>query len=549
MTIATVTDRFSEAEIRHFYATGQWHTENLFDVLEAQAAANPDRAFVIDDVCSLTFAELRRRALRLAVGLKRRGIGCGDRVSAQVPNWAEFAIIAVALSRIGAILVPIMPIYRRDEVGYVLANAGVRLAICPESFKKFDYPAMYQQLRGELPALQDVVALRGTDTPENVLRFESLLADIEPAEAAAELGPDSGPDEPFVIVYTSGTTSRPKGCVHTFNTYACTSRLLAKAIAYTAEDVQFGPSPITHSTGLVTSVIMPLLYGASTYLMEAWEPERGIDQIRKRGCTAVVCATAFLQMIMEAYDPGTDDIASMRAWVCAGSPIPGSIVERATELFPDMRILSLYGRSENLTTTVCAVEDDPQRSVTSDGRALPLQSVKIVDELGGEVPRGQEGDIAFKGATHMLEYLGRPEETVALFTPDGYSRSGDLGFMDAEGYVRVTGRTKDIVIRGGLNISVREIEDLLTAHSGVHGVAVVGMPDPRLGEAVCCYLVPADPAAPPTLEEIKKYLLDAGLAIQKVPQRLEIVDELPMTATGKVQKHILRARIAAQLKA
>ncbi|MET8427929.1 AMP-binding protein [Nocardia sp. NPDC004860] len=549
MTIATVTDRFSEEEIRHFYATGQWHTENLFEVLDAQAAANPDRAFVIDDASTLTFAELRTQALRLAVGLRRRGIGRGDRVSAQVPNWSEFVVIAVALSRIGAILVPIMPIYRRDEVGYVLANAGVRLAICPQSFKKFDYLGMYQELRGELPELQDVVVLRGTDTQDNVLRFESLLADIESAEAAAELGPDAGPDAPFVIVYTSGTTSRPKGCVHTFNTYACASRLLGKALGYTADDVQFGPSPITHSTGLVTSVIMPLLHGASTYLMEAWEPRRGIAQIQKHGCTSVVCATAFLQMLMDAYDPGIDDISSMRVWVCAGSPIPGSIVERGTRLFPDMRILSLYGRSENLVTTVCTVDDDPRRSVTSDGHALPMLSVKIVDPAGAEVPHGQEGDIAFKGASHMLEYLSQPEETAALFTPEGYSRSGDLGFMDADGFVRVSGRTKDIVIRGGLNISVREIEDLLTAHSAVHGVAVVGMPDPKLGEAVCCYLVPADPAAPLTLEEIKKYLLDAGLAIQKVPQRLEIVEELPMTATGKIQKHILRARIAEQLEA
>lgn len=549
MTIATVTDRFSAEDIRHFYSTGQWQAENLFDFLEAQATANPDRLFVIDDASSFTYAEVRQRALRLAVGLKRRGIGRGDRVSAQLPNWAEFVVIAVALSRIGAILVPIMPIYRRDEVGYVLANAEVKVAICPQNFKKFDYLGMYQELRGELPGLQDVVVLRGTETPGDTLSYESLLADIESADAVAELGPDAGPDEPFVIVYTSGTTSRPKGCVHTFNTYACAARQLAKAIGYTADDVQFGPSPITHSTGLVTSVIMPLVHGATSYLMEAWDPHRGMTQIQKHGCTAVVCATAFLQMLMDAHDPATDGIATMRVWVSAGSPIPGSVVERGNQLFPDMRILSLYGRSENLVTTVCTVEDDPQRSVTSDGHSLPMHSVQIVNPAGEEVPRGQEGDIAFKGASHMLEYLGQPEETAALFTPEGFSRSGDLGFMDEDGYVRVTGRTKDIVIRGGLNISVREIEDLLTAHAGVHGVAVVGMPDPKLGEAVCCYLVPADPAAPLALDEIKKYLLDAGLAIQKVPQRLEVVEELPMTATGKIQKHLLRARIAEQLRA
>jgi cyclohexanecarboxylate-CoA ligase len=549
MTIATVTDRFSAADIQQFYATGQWQRENLFDILEAQTAAQPDRIFLTDDTSSLTFRELRDRALGLAVGLRRRGIGRGDRVSAQIPNWTEFVVISAALSRLGAILVPIMPIYRRDEVRYVLETAGVRLAICPGTFKKFDYLQMYRGLRDELPGVEEVVVLRGTDVPGDVVRFESLAVDIDPAQADAELGPDAGPDEPFVIVFTSGTTSRPKGCVHTFNTYACAARLLGKAFAYTADDVQFGPSPITHTTGLVTSVLMPLINGAASHLMEAWEPKRGMEQIRKHGCTAVVCATTFLQTLMDAYDPATDDIGSMRVWVSAGSPIPGAVVERATALFPAMRVLSLYGRSENLCTTVCTVDDDPYRSVTSDGRALPLQSVRIVDLDGNEVPRGEEGDIAYKGAMHMLEYLDQPEETAALFTADGYSRSGDLGNMDADGFVRVTGRTKDIIIRGGLNISVREIEDLLTAHPDVRAVAVVGMPDDRLGEAVCCYLVPWDPEQPVTLDEVKQHLLDAGLAIQKVPQRLEIAGELPMTATGKIQKHVLRARIAEQLEA
>ncbi|MCU1643044.1 MAG: Short-chain-fatty-acid--CoA ligase [Nocardia sp.] len=549
MTIASVTDRFSEEDIRHFYATGQWHRENLFDILEAQAAAQPDHVFLTDDTSSLTFRELRDRAVGLAVGLRRHGIGPGDRVSAQIPNWTEFATISAALSRLGAILVPIMPIYRRDEVRYVLDTADVRIAICPNSFKKFEYLEMYRGLRDELPGLAEIVVLRSTDVPTDVIRFESLVAEIEPAAAHAELGPAAGPDEPFLIVYTSGTTSRPKGCVHTFNTYACAARLLAKAFAYTAQDVQFGPSPITHTTGLVTSVILPLIHGAASHLMEAWDPKRGMDQIRKHGCTAVVCATTFLQMLMDTYDSETDDISSMRIWVAAGSPIPGNVVERATKLLPTMRVLSLYGRSENLSTTVCAVDDDPARSVTSDGRALPLQSVRIVDQAGNEVPRGEEGDIAYKGAMHMLEYLDQPEETAALFTANGYSRSGDLGQMDADGFIRVTGRTKDIVIRGGLNISVREIEDLLTAHPGVRAVAVVGMPDLKLGEAVCCYLVPLDPVHPLTLVEIKKYLLDAGLAVQKVPQRLEIANELPMTATGKIQKHILRTQIAEQLGA
>jgi cyclohexanecarboxylate-CoA ligase len=351
-----------------------------------------------------------------------------------------------------------------------------------------------------------------------------------------------------VIVYSSGTTSRPKGCIHTFNTMACGSRLLAEAFGYTADDVQFGPSPITHTTGLVTSVFLPLMHGAGSHLMAAWEPRAGVEHIRRFGCTAAVTATTFLQMLMDVYDPAEHDAGSMRLWVAAGAPISGSVVERARRLLPDCRVLSLYGRSENLTTTTCTVDDDPARSVTSDGRALPGSSVRIVDELGAEVPRGTEGDIAYRGPTHMLGYLGNPAETAALYTPEGYSRSGDLGVMDADGYVRVTGRLKDIVIRGGMNISVRQVEDLLTGHPGVAAVAVVGMPDERLGERLCCYLVPQPGHETITLEDVKAYLLAQELAIQKVPERLEVVDELPMTATGKIQKHVLRADIAGKLK-
>ena len=547
MTFATVSDRYTEGEIAEFYATGQWQKETLFELLEAQVDAQSERVFLTDDTTALTFGELRDRALGLAVGLKRLGVERGDRVSVQIPNWTEFGIIAVALSRIGAVIVPIMPIYRRDDVGYIVSNAGVRVSISAVSFKKFDYREMYLSLRDEVDSLETVVTLRGQDEIDGSVDLASLIVDIDPAAAAAELGDGVGPDDHFVIVYSSGTTSRPKGCLHTFNTLACGSRLLAKGFEYTPADVQFGPSPVIHTTGLVTSIILPMMHGAGSHIMESWEPKLGMEQIRQFNCTVAVSATTFLQMLMNEFDPERDDISSMRLWVAAGAPIPGTFVEHAGALFPKMRVLSLYGRTENVTTTMCVVSDEPARSVKSDGRPLPLQSVHIVDIDGNEVSRGEEGDIAYKGAMHMLEYIGKPTETAELFTPDGYSRSGDLGYMDEDGYVRVSGRTKDIVIRGGMNISVRHLEDLLSAHPAVRGVAAVGMPDERLGETVCCFLVPAPGHEPLTLVQIKDYLLGEGLAIQKVPERLEIVESLPTTATGKIQKHLLRKEIAARI--
>lgn len=548
MKFAQVTDRYTAEQIREFYDTGQWRPETLFELLEEQVRAQPDRAFLTDDTTALSFRELRDRALRLAVGLHRRGLRAGDRVTVQIPSWTEFGVITAALSRLGVVMVPIMPIYRHSEVAYITENAGARLAFVTDSFKKFDYVKMHEQLREGLPGLEGVVVVRGSGQPrEGVTALESLLGGVDPEAAAGEIGPGVGPDEPFVIVFSSGTTSFPKGCLHTFNTMGCGARILAQAWGYTPEDVQFGPSPVTHTTGLVTSILLPMIHGASSHIMESWDPVLGLEHIKQHGCTITVNATTFLQMVLDVYDPAVHDASSMRLWIAAGAPIPASVIRRAGEAFANMRVLSLYGRTENITTIMCTIEDDAERSLTSDGKVLPLQSVKIVDDAGYEVPRRQEGDIAYKGAMHMLEYIGKPVETAELFTPEGYSRSGDLGVMDEDGYVRVTGRTKDIVIRGGLNISVREVEDLLTAHPKVSRVAVVGMPDQRLGERICCYLVPSQGHHGLTLEEVKDYLLGQGLAMQKMPERLEIVDELPTTATGKIQKHVLRQMITEKV--
>jgi acyl-CoA synthetase (AMP-forming)/AMP-acid ligase II len=549
MKIPTVGDRYSPAEIGQYYAAGCWRTDTLGQLLARQADERGDKTFVTDGVLSLTYRELHEHSLRLAAGLRARGVVPGDRVAVQLPNWSEFAVIAAAIARLGAVMVPIMPIYRRDEVGYVLDDAGVSVAVTASVFKDFDYLGMYRALQAERPALRSVVVVRDDEaqTSDQVVTLAATTADVDPAAAAAGIGVPVGPDDPFVIVYTSGTTARPKGCVHTFNTYVSGAHALAVAFGYRESDVQFGPSPVTHTTGLVTSILLPMVSGAATHLMADWEPRRGLAEIARYRCSVSVTATTFIQMLLDAYDPDRDDASSLRVWVSAGAPIPRAVVERAQALLPSAKILSLYGRSENLATTTCTVDDDPERALTSDGAALPYASVKVVDELGAEVPAGSEGDIAYRGPTHMLGYLGRPEETDELFTPDGYSRSGDLGVMDAAGYVRVTGRTKDIVIRGGMNISVREVEDLLAAHPGVRNAAVVGMPDERLGERVCCYLVAADPASPPTLDGIKAYLQDKGIATQKTPERLEVVTELPTTATGKIQKHLLRQDIARKI--
>jgi acyl-CoA synthetase (AMP-forming)/AMP-acid ligase II len=481
------TVRYSQPEIDAHYGAGLWSTDTFHDLLLRRVEATPDKVFVTDGTRSLTFRQLFDGAQRLAVGLHRRGWRAGDTVAVQLPSWAEFVQVLAALSRLGVVAVPIMPIYRKEEVGYVMANAGVRAVFTPATFKKFSYLDMYRDLRRDHSDLEivvtrpDSVAEDVADADAAVFTLAGLEADTDDDSARAELPDPPGPDEPFVIVYTSGTTSRSKGCVHTFNTYCSGARSLIAPFGYTETDVQFGPSPVAHTTGLVTSVLVPMLTGASTHLMAEWDPARGMDEIQRFGCTAAVTAPTFLHGLLTEYDPQRHDLSTLRLWVCAGAPIPAAVVERASVTLPNIKVLSLYGRSENLVTTTCSVDDEVSQALTSDGSAVPGAEVRIVGIDGNEVPRGTEGDIAYRGPAHMIEYLANPEETAALFTADGLSKSGDLGVMTDDGYVRVTGRTKDIVIRGGMNISVREIEDNLADHPDLVAASCVGMPDERLG--------------------------------------------------------------------
>jgi acyl-CoA synthetase (AMP-forming)/AMP-acid ligase II len=543
--VKTVRDRYTEEQIDGFYAAGYWQPASFNTLIADQAARRGEQTFVFDSTTSLTYADFRDKALRVAVGLKRQGVRRGDRVAVQLPNWTDFPVIAAALSRIGAVLVPIMPIYRAEEVAYVLRHSGAVAAVTCEEFRGFGHLAMFEELRSAAPELRAVYVARSAGTSQTA-SLDSLVVDGELPDLQAQAGPDSSPDDGFLVVYTSGTTSRPKGCFHTFNTVRASASAIMKSLAYTEQDVQFGPSPVTHSTGLVTSVVLPLIAGAKSYLMEAWDPHEGLIRIEKYGCTAAVTATPFLQMLMAVYDPAKHDASSMRLWVCAGSPIPGAIVERSRQLL-GCQTLSLYGRSENFLTTMCTVTDPAQRPASSDGSAVEGAEVKVVGADGLEMPRGEEGDIAYRGPSHMIEYFRDDEQTAALFTPEGFSRSGDLGRMDSGGFVRVTGRLKDIIIRGGMNISTREIEDHLLQHPAIANVALVGMPDERLGEKACAYVVLADRSLALTLGDVTAYLREHRLAVQKLPERLEIVPALPMTATGKVQKHVLRADIREKL--
>ncbi|KXX60069.1 AMP-binding protein [Rhodococcus sp. LB1] len=536
-------DRYSASTLEAFRSNGYWRDESLAEHVDRWATIDPDFVAVTDGYGTLTRGELRAQAYRLAASLKKLGVERGDRVQVQLPNWNEFVVIYVALARIGAVLVPTMPVYRHDEVRYVLEHSGAKISFVTEEFRKFRYTDMLAEVRTEVPGLEHVVVVRGAVGADEIA-FESLTAgDHVPSDD--ELGPPPSADAPHAIIYTSGTESRPKGCQHTFNTLSFTVYGLgSEVMSLDPDDVMFMPSPVTHATGLAVGVAAPLILGSGIHLLDVWDPNEGLRRIAEFKTTISMAATPFLQMALGAIEVGADhDVSSMRMWVSAGAPIPEALLQAWKMALPECLLLPVYGSSEGLLVTAVRVDDPVEKVLSSDGRAFDGVGLEIRDEDGAVVPAGEEGQIFYGGPGIFLGYWRDPERTGASVDDRGFLSSGDLGRVDDDGYLRVTGRIKDLIIRGGMNISAREVEEHLLAHPQITGAAAVSMPDERLGEKVCAFIVVNDSA--PSLDELADFLQNERQAMmQKIPEKLVVVDQLPTTATGKIQKFILRKQAA-----
>jgi cyclohexanecarboxylate-CoA ligase/acyl-CoA synthetase len=545
-TVAAPTPqaRFSPDQIRRYRERGWWRDDTLVGYLDRWADATPDHPAVSDGALILDYANLRAQAYRLGAALKRLGVRRGERVAVDLPNWSEFIVSYLAIERIGAIIVPIMPIYRHREVIHALNQAGVVAVISAGEFRGFDYAHMFRDVQADASSVRFRVVVRA-EAGDGEHRFEDLT---QPGLGAAlpdpaELGVPGGPDEGHSIVFTSGTESTAKGCYQTWNTFSYSVHNLGELVfSMTPEDVVFMPTPITHSTGLVVGAAMPLSAGASVRLMPIWEPEEGLDIIERERCTVSATATPFVQMAVAATKTRERDLSSMRAWLCAGAPIPPPLAAAFVAAFSSAALLPLWGSSEVLTGFCCRPGDSLERVASADGAPwLPGIEIRLVDPLGNDVPVGSEGEVLYRGPGLMLGYWGEPERTDRAVDEQGWYHSGDLARADAEGYIRISGRSKDIIIRGGANISAGEVEGYLHAHPSVATVACVAFPHDRLGEGVQAFVVLRPGATAPDLAELKRFLVEEqGVAVQKVPERVTIVEELPTTPTGKVQKFLLR---------
>jgi cyclohexanecarboxylate-CoA ligase len=530
-----VNTSLTDERARAAKAAGFWRDESLETWLDRWATRRPDKIAIVDGQGRFTYAALARLVDRVGHGLRAHGVERGSVVSCQLPNWNEFVLVFLAASRLGAVVHPIPPTYRQRELRFMLDLLGAEVVIVPARFRGFDHVAMLDGLRPELPRLRHVFVARG-EAPTGTTPFTRLTdAAWEGREGRRSL-PGSDPDTVHEVVFTSGTTGEPKGVMHTPNTTLSTIYALIDRLQFSERDVVLMASTLGHQTGYLYGYCLTFLLGATAVWMDTWNAQEAARLIEAERVTFTMGATPFLRDL--TYVDSRHDLSSLRLFISAGAPIPRPLVKDARARLR-CAISAGWGMTENGLATCNGLADPEEKVFSTDGVPLAGMELRVVDGDDRDLPPGIEGELLVRGPAQFVGYFERPGFTAEAHTTDGWFRTGDRATLDKDGYLAITGRAKDLIIRGGENIPVAEVENLLYSHPKIAGVAVVAMADPRLVERACAVVIPRE-GQTLTLAEITAFLEQHQLARFKLPERLEVVDEFPMTPSGKIQKYRLR---------
>jgi len=509
----------------------------LADALRAGVQAYPNVALHYvggDRAATVTVAEVVARGEIVATALHGRGVRAGDVVAVQVPNWVEGAVAYAATMLLGAVIVPVVHIYGPSEVGFILRQSHARVLIVPDHWRRIDYSARISTLT-DAPDL-DLVVVIGADVPPGALAWSEL----ERGPAAGRLPPPTWTSDAVALqIYTSGTTGEPKGVQHTHETMLAELRSSAARFDDDAAGATLGSFPAGHIAG-VLSFLRPFVTGSTVVLLDAWDAALAAEMIEEHGIESTAGTPYFVTSLFEAADAQGRDLSSLHRFMVGAANVPRAIVELADER--GITAYRAYGSTEHPTVTSGTVDDPIEARAATDGRVTPGNEVRIVDDDGEDVADGERGEVVTRGPELFLGYAD-PAHNVDAFLPGGWFRTGDIGVL-ADGFLTIVDRKKDIIIRGGENISSKEVEDLLMEHPGIKDAAAVAAPDARLGEVVGAFVV-LQPGASLDLPEVGRWFRAAGLAVQKTPERLEVVTELPRGPGGKVLKVELRRRWTA----
>jgi len=529
--------RLTDDLVARYEKSGHWGSETFATILAARAAAHPDRVAIVDRGRRISYAELRTRVDRVSAGFAALGIGRGDVVTIQLPNWAEFAYVFFALERLGGIANQIGPDFRSREVDYILRFSESRAFVCPASFKGFDYVKMIGELRPGLPDLKAVCVLGGG--PAGAAGLLSLDALLENAGAAPPPSAGQRSNDVMRMAFTSGTTGNPKGVIHSHNTTLSTCRTLNADMRVTPDEVFLVYLPLGLNWGYLT-LVQSVMAGARAVLLDQFSARAALELIQRERVTYIPTAPASIIAMLNEPDLARFDLRSLRVIITGGASCP---IETIREFRARMHghLIELYGMLETGFHTYTRLDDDPEAVTGTVGTVSAGLGLRLIDESGRDVPAGAEGEIAALGPSVHLGYHKNPAANAELFTADGWFRTGDLGQFDHARNVKIVGRLKEMINRGGKKFFPREIEEILYTHPKILHAAIVGIPDPRLGERNCLCVIPR-PGQTLTLDEVVGYLKD-GVATYKLPETIELFDELPFTPTGKIQRHVLARRV------
>lgn len=530
---ALLTDVVTTADRRNSYlSSGAWDDQTLVGAVSRWAFERGDRVAVVDDVESEghTYAQLAAHANSVAARLQSMGIGRGDVVTVQMPNWYETVVLDLAVHLLGAVLNPVLPIYRAHELSNIVRTAGSRLIVSPAEYRNFDHRAMVAEVCAANPGTAQLVVERGD--ADTVFAHWPALDNLPDPDASAVCE----------LIFSSGTESAPKAIMHTEQTLCAGTRMLTSGIGLSETDGVWMPSPIGHSTGLNYGVRVALLNGLTLTLQDRWDPADAVRLIERAKPSYTVAATTFLTDLLDAGESMGADLTSLRMFSCGGAPVPSVVVGRAADA--GITVLRIYGSTEVLSATWNRPDSPLEKRLETEGPPLDGVELEVRDD-DGAVLVGEPGELFVRSPSCCVGFFSDEERTRATFSVDGWVRSGDLGVVDSDGYFTMVGRKKEIIIRGGLNITPREVEDLIVGMAHVREAVVVGIPDERLGEIGCACIV-AEEGHEVTLADVVSYLRELGLAPFKLPERVLLVDALPRTATGKVQKFQLVERVLAK---
>jgi cyclohexanecarboxylate-CoA ligase len=500
----------------------------LWGLIEARAAATPDALMAVDeDGREMTFADYRDRVARAAAGLAAdHGIGAGDIITWQLPTWLESMVLVGAISRLGAVQNPVLPIYREREVGFCVRQTGAKLLIVPSQFAGFDFEAMADKIAAEVNAEGGSVS---------VLTADRSIPDGDPADLPAP--PESGDDVRWLF-YTSGTTADPKGAQHTDRTIYAVAKGMTEYYEVVPEDRNALAFPFTHIGG-ITWLFTSLQVGMSNILFQAFVPDIVVPVLSERGVTMAGSGTYFHQTYLAAQRAADHQLfPKVRCFPGGGAPKPVELYHEMLDLF-GAPIVAGYGLTEAPILTLGSMDDSDEDRAHTEGRAMPGVELKLVKLDGTIAVTGEEGEIRAKAPQLMLGYLDASLDADA-FDDGGFFRTGDLGTLNERGMLTITGRLKDVIIRKGENVSAKEVEDHLYRHPKIADVAVIGLPDADRGERVCAVVASAEGVEPITLPEMFEFLKGEGLMVQKIPEQIELVPVIPRNPTGKILKNELR---------